>query len=135
MNTQNSWTLREILIVAAIGATFGFLYLGWVQVWLISQALFGPVTMDVMMGFWFIASIVAAAIIRKPGAALLAEVLAALIEVMLGSPAGLLLVLAGLVQGAGAEAVFAVARLPRAGAHGRRRRLGCVLLRLHLDPL
>jgi energy-coupling factor transport system substrate-specific component len=33
MNTQNSWTLREILIVAAIGATFGFLYLGWVQVW------------------------------------------------------------------------------------------------------
>lgn len=110
MNTQNSWTLREILIVAAIGATFGFLYLGWVQVWLISQALFGPVTMDVMMGFWFIASIVAAAIIRKPGAALLAEVLAALIEVMLGSPAGLLLVLAGLVQGAGAEAVFAVTR-------------------------
>ena len=46
MNTQNSWTLREILIVAAIGATFGFLYLGWVQVWLISQALFGSVTMD-----------------------------------------------------------------------------------------
>ncbi len=110
MNTQNSWTLREILIVAAIGATFGFLYLGWVQVWLISQALFGPVIMDVMMGFWFIAAIVAAAIIRKPGAALLAEVLAALIEVMLGSPAGLLLVLAGLVQGAGAEAVFAATR-------------------------
>ena len=95
MNTENSWTLREILIVAAIGATFGFLYLGWVQVWLIGQALFGPVTMDVMMGFWFIASIVAAAIIRKPGAALLAEVLAALVEVLLGSPAGLLLILAG----------------------------------------
>jgi energy-coupling factor transport system substrate-specific component len=110
MNTQNSWTLREILIVAAIGATFGFLYLGWVQVWLIGQALFGPVTMDVMMGFWFIASIIAAAIIRKPGAALLAEVLAAMVEVMLGSPAGLLLILAGLIQGAGAEAVFAVAR-------------------------
>jgi energy-coupling factor transport system substrate-specific component len=110
MNTQNSWTLREILIVAAIGATFGFLYLGWVQVWLIGQALFGPVTMDVVMGFWFIASIIAAAIIRKPGAALLAEVLAALVEVMLGSPAGLLLILSGFIQGAGAEAVFAVTR-------------------------
>ena len=110
MNTENSWILREILIVAAIGATFGFLYLGWVQVWLIGQALFGPVTMDVMMGFWFIASIVAAAIIRKPGAALLAEVLAALVEVLLGSPAGLLLILAGLIQGAGAEAVFALTR-------------------------
>src|SRR5262245_19032284 len=110
MNAQNSWSLREILIVAAIGATYGFLYLGWVQVWLISQAVFGPVTMDVMMGFWFIASVIAAAIIRKPGAALLGEVLAALVEVLLGSPAGLLLILVGLVQGVGAEAVFAVTR-------------------------
>jgi energy-coupling factor transport system permease protein len=52
MNTENSWTLREILIVVAIGAVFGFLYLGWVQVWLISQALLGPVTMDCSPKCW-----------------------------------------------------------------------------------
>jgi energy-coupling factor transport system permease protein len=110
MNAQDSWTLREILIVAALGAAFGILYLAWVQVWLIGQAILGPITMDVMMGFWFIVSIIAAAIIRKPGAALLSEVLAAMVEVMLGSPAGLLLIVAGIVQGAGAEAVFAATR-------------------------
>jgi energy-coupling factor transport system permease protein len=66
--------------------------------------------MDVVMGFWFIVSIIAAAIIRKPGAALFSEVLAAVVQVMLGSPAGLLLLLTGLVQGAGAEAVFAATR-------------------------
>jgi energy-coupling factor transport system permease protein len=104
------WTLREILIVTVLGAVFGVLYLGWVQVWLIAQAIFGPVTMDVVMGFWFIVSIIAAAIIRKPGAALFSEVLAAVVQVMLGSPAGLLLLLTGLVQGAGAEAVFAATR-------------------------
>jgi energy-coupling factor transport system permease protein len=81
-----------------------------VQVWLITQAIFGPVTMDVVMGFWFIVSIIAAAIIRKPGAALLSEVLAAVVQVLLGSPAGLLLIVTGLVQGAGAEAVFAATR-------------------------
>lgn len=108
--TQSGWTLRDILIVAVLGAVFGVLYLAWVQVWLVAQAIFGAVTMDVVMGFWFIVSIIAAAIIRKPGAALLSELLAALVQVLLGSPAGLLLLVTGLVQGAGAEAVFAATR-------------------------
>ena len=108
-----AWTQREILIVAVLGAVFAVLYLGWVQVWLVAQALFGPVTMDVVMGFWFIVSIIAAAIIRKPGAALFSEMLAAGIQILLGSPAGLILLLTGFVQGAGAEAVFAATRWKR----------------------
>jgi energy-coupling factor transport system substrate-specific component len=108
-----AWTQREILIVAVLGAVFGVLYLGWVQVWLIAQAFLGPVTMDVVMGFWFIVSIIAAAIIRKPGAALFSEMLAAGIQILLGSPAGLILLLTGFVQGAGAEAVFAATRWKR----------------------
>jgi energy-coupling factor transport system substrate-specific component len=86
------------------------LYIGWVQVWLIAQAIFGSLTMDVVMGFWFVASIVAAAIIRKPGAAFAAEVMAAGVEILLGSPGGLILLLSGAIQGAGAEAVFAATR-------------------------
>lgn len=107
MTRSKGWSLREILIVAVLGAVFAVLYLGWVQVWLVAQAIFGAVTMDVAMGFWFIASIIAAAIIRKPGAALFAEVLAAVVEVLMGSPAGLMLIVAAAVQGIGAEAVFA----------------------------
>jgi energy-coupling factor transport system substrate-specific component len=113
MPDRSVWTLRETLIVAALGSVFGVLYLGWVQVWLVLQAIFGPVTMDVVMGFWFIVSIIAAAIIRKPGVALVSEVMAAAVQVLLGSPAGLLLLLTGLVQGAGAEAVFAATRWRR----------------------
>ena len=110
MDTSNRWTLREILIVAVLGSVFAVLYLGWVQVWLIAQAIFGAVTMDVVMGFWFIVSIIAAAIIRKPGVALISEMLAALVEILLGSPAGLMLLLAATIQGAGAEIVFAATR-------------------------
>jgi energy-coupling factor transport system substrate-specific component len=110
MNEGYAWTLRETLIVAVLGAVFGVLYLGWVQIWLILQAIFGPVTMDVVMGFWFVVSIVAAAIIRKPGIAFASEVLAAAVQILLGSPAGLLLLLTGAVQGAGAEIVFAATR-------------------------
>jgi energy-coupling factor transport system substrate-specific component len=113
MTSSHAWTQREILIVAVLGAVFGVLYLGWVQVWLLLQPLFGPITMDVVMGFWFIVSIIAAAIIRKPGAALASEMLAAGIQILLGSPAGLILLLTGFVQGAGAEAVFAATRWKR----------------------
>lgn len=108
MSSSRRWTLRETLIVAVVGAVFAVLYIGWVQLWLLAQVLIGSLSMDVFMGFWFIASIVAAAIVRKPGVALMAEVLAAVVEVLLGSPGGLLLVLSGLIQGAGAEVVFAV---------------------------
>ena len=110
---ESRWTLREIMVVAAIGVVFAALYLGWVQVWLVAQAALGPLTMDVMMGFWFVASPVAAAIVRKPGAAFGAEVLAAAAQVLMGSPVGLLLVLTGIVQGAGAEAGIALFRWRR----------------------
>jgi energy-coupling factor transport system permease protein len=110
MTDKKGWTLREILIVTVLGVVFAVLYLGWVQVWLVAQALFGAVTMDVVMGFWFVASIVAAAIIRKPGVAFTSEVLAGGVEILLGSPAGLLLLVSGAVQGAGAEVVFAATR-------------------------
>jgi energy-coupling factor transport system substrate-specific component len=111
--SARAWTLRETVVVAVIGLVFAALYLGWVQVWLIAQALFGPITMDVVMGFWFAASFVAAAIIRKPGVAFAAEVLAAGAQILLGSPAGLILILTGIVQGAGAEAVLALFRWRR----------------------
>jgi energy-coupling factor transport system substrate-specific component len=110
MARSSGWTLRETLVVAVIGAVFAVLYLGWVQLWLIAQAVFGSLTMDVFMGFWFVASIVAAAIIRKPGVAFAAEFLAAAVQVLLGSPAGLILLISGAVQGAGAELVFAATR-------------------------
>ena len=110
MPKERSWTLRETLVIAVLGGVFAVLYIGWVQVWLIAQAIFGTVTMDVVMGFWFIVSIVAAAIIRKPGVAFASEVLAAGVEILLGSPSGLLLLVSGAVQGAGAELVFGMTR-------------------------
>jgi energy-coupling factor transport system substrate-specific component len=110
MPKERSWTLRDTLVIAVLGGVFAVFYIGWVQIWLIAQAIFGTVTMDVVMGFWFIVSIVAAAIIRKPGVAFASEVLAAGVEILLGSPSGLLLLVSGAVQGAGAELVFGMTR-------------------------
>lgn len=104
----SQWSQREIVVVAAIGVVFGMLYLAWVQLWLFVQALTGPLAMEVLFGFWFIASIIAAYIIRKPGAAFIAEVIAGIAEVMTGNPSGVILLLTGVIQGLGAEVPFAL---------------------------
>ena len=56
------------------------------------------------------AATLAAYIIRKPGAALVTEVLASAIELLMGNSGGLTVVLTGAIQGLGAELVFAAFR-------------------------
>jgi energy-coupling factor transport system substrate-specific component len=99
-----------MVVIAALGAVFGVFYLGWIQVWIVSQGIFGPLATDFLLGFWFIVSIIAAYIIRKPFVAFTAEVVAAIVELLLGAPGGLILVLSGAIQGAGAELPFALTK-------------------------
>ncbi len=110
---MNRWTQREIVVVAALGAVFGVVYLAIVQLWLMVQGMIGPISLDIFFGLWCVASVVAAYIVRKPGAAFFAEVVAAVAEVATGNPAGLILLLTGVVQGAGAELPFAATRWKR----------------------
>ena len=100
MPPSSSWTLRETVIIAAAGVVFGVLYLLWVQLWLVFQALIGPLAMDIVFGFWFCASTFAAYVIRKPGVALGSALITALTEVFAGNPSGAILFLTALVQGA-----------------------------------
>ena len=104
------WTLRETLVVAVGGVVFAFLYLGWVQVWLIVQGLTGPLAMDAMFGFWFCASTFAAYIVRKPGVAFISALIAGATEILAGNPSGAILMLTAAVQGAGSEVPFAITR-------------------------
>ena len=103
------WKTLEVILVANLALVFGLLFLGWGFVWKAAKPLntIVPGTRDLVYGFWFIASIVAAYIIRKPGAALAAETLAALAEFLAGGEWGLTLLISGIVQGGMAEIVFA----------------------------
>jgi energy-coupling factor transport system substrate-specific component len=58
-------------------------------------------------GMWLVPVILAPLLIRKPGAALFAELTAAGVTVLLGSPWGPDTLLSAFVQGAAAELVFA----------------------------
>ncbi len=110
-----AWKLREIVLMSIFGVVFGVIYLLF---YFFGQGLrnvlapfgLGPFGYEVIFGIWFIVSIITAYVIRKPGAALISETIAATIQVLIGSPAGPRLIISGLIQGLGAEVVFAATR-------------------------
>ena len=69
-------------------------------------ALALPGLQALLYGIWLIPGVLVALVIRKPGAALFGEVLAATVSALVLSQWGLLTIESGLVQGLGAELVF-----------------------------
>src|SRR5699024_2896295 len=67
------------------------------------------------VGIWLLGGVLGGLIIRKPGAALFVEVLAAVVSALLGNHWGIETVYSGLAQGLGAELVFAIFAYRRAG--------------------
>lgn len=112
------WELRDIILMAVLGTLFAAVYLGVFYGGLGLQtalAPFGlaPFGFEVVYGVWFMAATIAAYIIQRPGAALITEVLAAAIELLMGNAGGAVLLLTGFIQGAGCELGFAVFRYRR----------------------
>ncbi|MFC0272643.1 ECF transporter S component [Metabacillus herbersteinensis] len=108
MKNSKSLNLREIVVIASISVVFGILYLAWIFFGQFIQGVFGPIGFGLITGFWIMAPIVCAYIIRKPGVALIAEMIAAGTEILVGSvSAGAVLIL-GFTQGLGAELALAL---------------------------
>lgn len=101
------WRTRDIVIAATIGVAFGVAFVAFGAVWRSFEFL-GPVQ-NILYGVWLLPALVAPLIIRKPGAALFAELVAAGLSALLGSSWGVDTLLSGFVQGAAAEMIFAFA--------------------------
>ncbi|MCM3711392.1 ECF transporter S component [Sporosarcina luteola] len=108
-----SWKLKEVVLMSLFSVVFGIVYLLFLHVGNIWAGFIGPVAYEWIFGIWFIVSIICMYIIRKPGAAVISETIAAAIEVLLGNAVGPRLILAGIIQGLGAEAAFAATRYRR----------------------
>lgn len=103
------WRTRDIVVAAVIGVAFGVVFWFWNNlVWPAAQPLeaFLPFR-DLLYAVWLVPAVLAALIIRKPGAALFAEMVAAGLAALIGNIWGVDSLLSGFVQGAAAEVVFA----------------------------
>jgi energy-coupling factor transport system substrate-specific component len=108
MTSDSSWRTVDIVVTAAIAVAFGVVFWAWNGVWeaLKPAFLFLPPAEYVISGVWLIPAVLAALVVRKPGAALFAELVAASVSTILGSQWGLDTLLSGAIQGALAEIVF-----------------------------
>ena len=110
--TSRRWRVVDLVTATAIAAASGLVFWMWDFICTAPLTLFGAVTPGfegILNAFWLFAGPLAAIIIRKPGAALYAETVAAMLELLLGNQwgAGGSLVV-GIMQGGGAELGFAL---------------------------
>ncbi|HXG26740.1 MAG TPA: ECF transporter S component [Candidatus Binatia bacterium] len=103
-----AWRTWDILLAAIIGVAFGLFFFVWNGLYAGLEFIQPPVLKDVVYGGWLIPAVLAPALIRKPGAAVFAEMVAAGVSVLFGTPWGPDVLLSGFVQGAAAELVFAM---------------------------
>lgn len=81
-----AWTARDWAVVIVCGVIFGLIYRKWDDIYtiMLTQWKINPAWTTLINGMWFMGGFIPAAIVRKPGACLFGEALAALVEVTVG---------------------------------------------------
>ena len=112
-----AWRTVDLVTAVMLGVAFGVAYWGWIFAYdSISLAFvaFAPLG-GLLVGPWLLAGTVGGLIVRRPGAALLCELVAANVEFLIGNEWGAATMIAGLLQGLGIEVAFALFRYRRFG--------------------
>jgi energy-coupling factor transport system substrate-specific component len=105
---NNKWKTREVVIVAIIAAVIGVIYTLMDYAYMPLSAVLGPVFMELTFGIYLLSAALPMFIVRKPGFALFGALVTAAINILLGSAYGIQVVLAGVLQAAGVELVYAL---------------------------
>jgi len=105
------WRVVDIVVAAVLGVAIGLVFWGWNTIgyaWFLAADGLTPGFGGIAVGIWLLGGVVGGLVIRKPGAALVVELVAAIVSMMIGNVWGVSTVLSGLVQGLGAELIFAI---------------------------
>lgn len=105
------WRVVDIVVAAVLGVAIGLVFWGWNTVgyaWFGAADALTPGLGGIAVGIWLLGGVIGGLVIRKPGAALVVELVAAIVSMLIGNVWGISTILSGLVQGLGAEIIFAL---------------------------
>lgn len=105
------WRVVDIVVASVVGVAVGLVFFAWNLTYNPIGSALGallPGVQGSVHGVWLIGGVLTALIVRKPGAAIYGEMVAATVSALFGNEWGPLTLLSGLVQGLGAEIVFAL---------------------------
>jgi energy-coupling factor transport system permease protein len=104
------WRVVDIVVASVLGVAIGFVFLAWNVGYLAPKTVLEPLLpglQGLLNGPWLLAGVLGGLVIRKPGAAIYTETIAAVVSALVGNQwGGLPTIEAGLVQGLGAELVL-----------------------------
>jgi len=110
-----SYSTRHWILIAVSAAVIGVLFTVLDTLYSPLSNLLGPL-MDVTFGIYALSALLPLYLVRKPGAALMGSLFAAVINILTGSPYGIHIIAAGLLQGLGAEVGFGIGGYRKYGA-------------------
>lgn len=105
------WRVVDIVVASVLAVAGGLVFVLWNSVGYsvvttpFEAAL--PGLQALFHGVWLFPGVLVALVVRKPGAALYGEIVAASVSALIGTEWGPLTLLSGLIQGLGAELVLA----------------------------
>ncbi len=103
------WRVVDIVVAAVLGVACGLVFVFWNGAGEAFEGVLSAIAPPIKGfagGVWLAGGVLGALIIRKPGAAIFVEVVAASISAAIGNHFGLATVVTGLAQGLGAELIF-----------------------------
>jgi energy-coupling factor transport system substrate-specific component len=108
----------DLVSAAMLGVAFGVVFWAWGLVYNGPSEAMGAIFAP-MAGLWYspwlIAGVVGGVLIRRPGAALITEVVAATVSALIGTQWGWLVLASGVLQGLGVELALALFAWKRFG--------------------
>lgn len=118
MRSRLQWRVIDIVTAAVLAVACGLIFWLWNSIGYAGFTALDALTPGfggLFVGVWLLGGVLGGLIIRKPGAALFVEVVAASVSAVLGSQWGIETLYSGIAQGLGAELIFAAFAYKRFG--------------------
>ena len=112
------WRGIDLITAAMLAVAFGVIFWGFdtfIYPILGTASAGFPPAGELMLGVWLIPAVVGGLVIRRPGAALFTELVAANVELFLGNKWGAAVLVSAVLQGLGVELALALFRYRRFG--------------------
>lgn len=115
--TRAPWRVVDMVVAAVLGVAGGLVFAAWNVAWapLAAALAFFPPASAVLVGVWLLPGVLGGLVVRRPGAAVFVETVAAVVSALIGNQWGISTVYYGLLQGLGAEVVLALLLYRRFG--------------------
>lgn len=105
---NKKFSTKEAVIVAMVAAVVGVIYTLMDYAYMPLSAVLGNIFMELTFGIYLLSAALPMYLVRKPGYAVFGALVTAGVNLLLGSPYGVQLILAGVLQAIGIEIGYAL---------------------------